>query len=555
MSKKLLKERKFNLGIVESYKKIAEQDSPILGSFTVKGMTVENMVSQNKTKYSKDVWQQPTAFGQGGKFLDENGKLKPATLFGSVDHPIDSRAELLLQEAAIAWHDVKRNDNGSWDGAAHILNNPQGRIVKTFLDYAKQFGGGDLLGVSSRALGESVLSEANGEQVEAIVPNSFELMSFDFVYNPSFQTAVAHLNESTKSFKKNILVESVRNLAKDDEDHAEVYKNFADKIETINKELSDMPDKKFAFESHAVDKAKETYFKELREQEKKLHDAIYELENMTDEEFAKENDESRSKMLTYIKKEYKEVLTELESLESDKQTKMESKKIKKENMSRLQSIYYDLADYFPEEAPEDMTDEELEELEACAIKELKSHKRSDLNDPEYLADIAMDIFDACQPQTESKMESKNKTEEVIIEAEEAKKVIAEDEEAKELDKEELEDTAEEMAEELSDEKEEELEIEAEEELEIEAEEEMGQDDLAAVKEELSLLKDMIQELRDFLIPIEAPELEIEDMPEQDEEMADEEMADDQAEELKGMEEEDLEELSDEELEFLANLDL
>jgi len=479
MSKKLLKERKFNLGIVESYKKIAEQDSPILGSFTVKGMTVENMVSQNKTKYSKDVWQQPTAFGQGGKFLDENGKLKPATLFGSVDHPIDSRAELLLQEAAIAWHDVKRNDNGSWDGAAHILNNPQGRIVKTFLDYAKQFGGGDLLGVSSRALGESVLSEANGEQVEAIVANSFELMSFDFVYNPSFQTAVAHLNESTKSFKKNILVESVRNLAKDDEDHAEVYKNFADKIETINKELSDMPDKKFAFESHAVDKAKETYFKELREQEKKLHDAIYELENMTDEEFAKENDESRSKMLTYIKKEYKEVLTELESLESDKQTKMESK---------------------------------------------------------------------------------NKTEEVIIEAEEAKKVIAEEEEAKELDKEELEDTAEEMAEELSDEKEEELEIEAEEELEIEAEEEMGQDDLAAVKEELSLLKDMIQELRDFLIPIEAPELEIEDMPEQDEEMADEEMADnemadDQAEELKGMEEEDLEELSDEELEFLANLDL
>ena len=94
-----------------------------------------------------------------------------------------------MQEAAIAWYDINRNEDGSWDGSAHILNNPQGRIVKTFLDYAKQFGGGDLLGVSSRALGESMMSESNGEQVEAIVPDSFELMSFDFVYNPSFQTA------------------------------------------------------------------------------------------------------------------------------------------------------------------------------------------------------------------------------------------------------------------------------------------------------------------------------------------------------------------------------
>ncbi|NCB03594.1 MAG: hypothetical protein EOM67_15795, partial [Spirochaetia bacterium] len=295
MNKKIFKERKFNLGIVESYKKSAEQDSPILGSFSVKKMTVENMISQNRTKYAPEVWAQPTAFGKGGKFLDESGKLKPSTLFGSVDHPLDNRAELLLQEAAIAWYDINRNEDGSWDGSAHILNNPQGRIVKTFLDYAKQFGGGDLLGVSSRALGESMMSESNGEQVEAIVPDSFELMSFDFVYNPSFQTAVAHLNES-KGAKKNVLAESVRKLAKDDEDHADVYKNFADKIEKIDKEfVNNMKNKETKFEGNSLSKAKLNYLKELRDQEKKLHDALYELKNMTDEEFAEQKKGDRGK--------------------------------------------------------------------------------------------------------------------------------------------------------------------------------------------------------------------------------------------------------------------
>jgi len=132
--KKIFKERQFNLGIVESYKpnKDANQDSPILGSFNVSGMAVENTVSQNRTRYSTEVWAQPTAFGKGGKFITEDGKLKPSTLFGSVDHPLDNRAELTLQEAAIAWSDLKRNEDGSWDGKADILNNPYGKIVKTF---------------------------------------------------------------------------------------------------------------------------------------------------------------------------------------------------------------------------------------------------------------------------------------------------------------------------------------------------------------------------------------------------------------------------------------
>lgn len=235
MSKKVFKEQRY--GIIEGYKpsKDTKEDSPIIGSFSVKGMTVEDAISQNRTKYTSEVWAQPTAFGKGGKFIDENGKLKPSTLFGSVDHPLDDRAQLLLKEAALGWYNVVRNEDGSWDGEADILNNPEGKLVKTFLDYAKHRGGGELLGVSSRAVGESVISEGTDGQYEAIVPEGFELMSFDFVYNPSFTTAVARVNESTKS--KVTLVESVRNLAKEDKENANYYEAVADGLE---KEVSEM---------------------------------------------------------------------------------------------------------------------------------------------------------------------------------------------------------------------------------------------------------------------------------------------------------------------------
>lgn len=313
-NKKLIKTRNYNIGIVESYKatdKAHEQScGSIIGSFSVKGMTVENAISQNRTKYTPEVWAQPTAFGRGGKFIDENGKLRPATLFGSVDHPTDDHAELLLNEAAIAWYNVTRNDDGSWDGDADILDNPQGKIVKTFLEYAKFRGGGHLLGVSSRALGESVLSESSDGQYESIIADSFELMSFDFVYNPSFQTAVASLNESKKGPKKS-LVESVKALAKEDEEHADVYNKVAEELE---KEVQLVAKKKF--EGKSVEKAKADYLNQLKEQEHELHNAIYEIEKMTDEEFEKAYEGNRAAITDAIKAEYREVLEELNNLKN-----------------------------------------------------------------------------------------------------------------------------------------------------------------------------------------------------------------------------------------------
>lgn len=582
MSKKLFKERQFNLGIVESYKKSSGQDSAILGSFDVKGMTVEGMVSQNKTQYSEAVWRQPTAFGKGGKFLDESGKLKPSTLFGSVDHPIDNRAELLLQEAAIAWHDVRRNEDGSWDGSAHILNNPQGRIVKTFLDYSKEVGGGDLLGVSSRALGESQLVEQNGEQVEAIVPESFELMSFDFVYNPSFQTATARLNES-KGSKKNVLVESVRKLAYQDIGHADLYKDFADKLETIEKEYKE-GNKDMKFEGNSLKNVRTKYLKELRQEEKKLHDALHELKMMSDEEFAEKNSGDRGKLLSVVKEEYDEVRTELERLEQEqegtmvedtmeeevnmKEANMEGKMHKEAKCQEVMEAYmeakefesacsmaegkedkkgmgglHDLADSLLERAG--MSHDEAKELHETMYEMLEAKHQ------EMYGGLTTE---STEESSEDVVEETNETEESTEKVEEGVEVMEEDEEPTEEEMEELEDAAEEMAEELEDaadeagEEDEEMEVELEDEPTIES-----------LSEEIMSLKEILQELRDFLMPVEDAELELDDEAEEDEEEL-EELVDDmdedgeEADDL-DLDEEDLDELSDEELEYLANLDL
>lgn len=507
MGKKLLKEKNYNLGIVESYKKAEDKDSAIVGSFSVKGMTVENMVSQNKTKYSKDVWAQPTAFGIGGKFLDDEGKLRPSTLFGSVDHPIDNRAELLLQEAAIAWYEVSRNEDGSWDGAAHILNNPQGRIVKTFLDYAKEVGGSNLLGVSSRALGESRLAETNGEQIEAIVPESFELMSFDFVYNPSFKTAVARVNESTKVRTRSVLSESVRKLAKDDSLNAEIYELFANKIEMIDQELSEIDNnKKITVEGNSLSTAKDKYLRELRQQEKKLHDAIYELNMITNEEFSQNNDGDRGKLMKVLKKEYAEVTEEITALENALETKVESAEEEKEVVEVMHEEEVAEAEVALEEPEEEVEAEEAEMEEAEG--------------------------------TEEATEAPVVEESVITEAEEEADEEMEDEEADE----EAED--EEADEELGEE--EMVELELEEEVPAEA-------NLDMLAQEVMELKTLLQELRDFLMPVEPAELEVED--EMDEEEAEEEMGEEEADDLQTLDEEDLDALSDEELEYLAKLEL
>jgi len=231
MKKKVLLENKTNANLLESYMPIANNSS-VIGSFKVKGMIVEDTISKNRTKYPKGAWLSEGALAKGGRFIDRTGKLIPSKLMGSLDHPDDGHVEMKLKEACVIWNDIQRNPGGTWDGEAHILNNEHGKALKTILDYVKEFGGGDMIGVSSRSVGNvEQKTDEYGNYYESVIPGTLELKSFDVVYEPSFGGAQI-LQESTKALgKQKVLFESIRALGEEDEEHKEYYDNLAKDLE------------------------------------------------------------------------------------------------------------------------------------------------------------------------------------------------------------------------------------------------------------------------------------------------------------------------------------
>ena len=225
--------------LMESYVPMAvEKGTPTsyIGSFSVNDMATENSINQNMRLYPSNTYSSKLALGKGGKFIDEAGKVRPMSLLGSLDHPLDDRAEMRLEEACVVWYDIEesKTTKGSWNGKAHILNTERGRILKTLLDYLKEnsITSAGLLGVSSRALGltEEKHTE-DGLFVECIIPESFELKSFDVVYEPSFSGAKLLLENKHNKKDLKTLTESVRSLGKELENEKAFAETFANKIE------------------------------------------------------------------------------------------------------------------------------------------------------------------------------------------------------------------------------------------------------------------------------------------------------------------------------------
>lgn len=242
-NKKLLKETHLNTVLMESYKPEDKtvEGSPVIASFKI-NVTTENLENHNGRVYSTEVWNQPYALQRGGKYLDESGKLRPLSLLGNLDHPKDNHGEVYLSEAGLAWYQLEKQGL-DWLGEAHVLDTPQGKIIKTFLEYAKQFGGGDQIGVSTRALGDAIMVESANGPVEEIVPEGFELVSVDFVYSPSSIYSHSPITES-KSKTKSVLVESIQKLRQEDLEHKEIYdtvlKELDPEIQEIKKGLEHM---------------------------------------------------------------------------------------------------------------------------------------------------------------------------------------------------------------------------------------------------------------------------------------------------------------------------
>lgn len=395
MGRVITETRLGSLNILESYKPASNPNSPVLGSFTVDGIIVENTISQNGTYYESKVWTQPTTFGKGGKFFDENGKLKPSTLLGSLDHPANGQPEMRFENSAIAWRDIKKNGN-KWQGTADILNTPAGRIVKTHLDYAKLVGGGEVFGVSLRGFGETESVSNVAESYERIIPESFELMSIDFVYDPSFRNT-AMLAESTKRSKFNrlLLAESIKRLAKQDKAHANVYKEYANIIKggSMKKEVI----KEATGALTMIDYLKQG-LKALKDDAHKLYNLAYSIESMGQEAFAekyKEKDYAKTlKELRYAEKKLREQIAYWENVlvNAPKSVKLaavtEAKKSEEDDLEEvLAAIEADLGDIpEEEEAPADENPEETPEPEEDKEEDKEDKEEGEEDNAEELSE-------------------------------------------------------------------------------------------------------------------------------------------------------------------------
>lgn len=137
--------------------------------------------TRNGNFYSRKLWE--------NVFNDPIVKesLEDRILIGELDHPGD-RLETKAVNAAIVMTDYEfRDDEGLLYGTFDILDTPNGRILKSLLDY------GCKIGVSSRGEGDVT---ANDEGVDVVDEESYSFMGFDAVVLPAVKAAKPSLRES-----------------------------------------------------------------------------------------------------------------------------------------------------------------------------------------------------------------------------------------------------------------------------------------------------------------------------------------------------------------------
>ena len=125
--------------------------------------------------------------------------LENKTLFGELDHPED-RFEPLVKHACIVMTDYEIDeDKGVIYGGFDILDTPDGRVLRSILDY------GSVLGVSSRGQGD-IIETVEGERVDE---NSYDFACFDVVSTPAVEKARQKVMEGLKREKKESFKESL----------------------------------------------------------------------------------------------------------------------------------------------------------------------------------------------------------------------------------------------------------------------------------------------------------------------------------------------------------
>lgn len=169
---------------------------------------------------------------------------------GEPDHPDDGRFSIKYAEVSHAIRNFRKEvGQGAYYATFDILDTPNGRILKTLIDY------GTKLGVSSRGIGRTT-TDKNGEVI--VDPKTYKFSTFDIVVNPGNADArlpsadttnesITLIDQVTKSINESdtetlmslkpvltYLVESNQEDYKDSLDRVEEYLEKEDELSTNN---------------------------------------------------------------------------------------------------------------------------------------------------------------------------------------------------------------------------------------------------------------------------------------------------------------------------------
>lgn len=132
-----------------------------------------NAPTRNGRRYPIELWRNVMASD------DFKEGMETHTLFAETDHPQD-RVDTSIKEvcAVLTNMEIRENEGILWV-EFDILDTPQGRILKSLVDY------GCKIGVSSRGLGDEI--QKNGETI--IDPETYSYYGHDMVVQPAVKSA------------------------------------------------------------------------------------------------------------------------------------------------------------------------------------------------------------------------------------------------------------------------------------------------------------------------------------------------------------------------------
>lgn len=185
------------------YKKLTEEEQKkrgILGRLVGPIADFKNP-TRNGRKYTEKLWEKVYS----DPIVKE--KIENRCLFCELGHPED-RLEVDPEKICASFAEIpKKSDDGKLYTVIDILDTPNGRILKTLLDY------GTTVGISSRGEGD-LISDYNGDEI--VDPDTYQYETSDIVLLPAVKTArltpvVESLNRKTL---KQALLEDI-NKSKD----------------------------------------------------------------------------------------------------------------------------------------------------------------------------------------------------------------------------------------------------------------------------------------------------------------------------------------------------